>query len=157
VALIKRYSKSKKPEVKVGIRGDDKITEILKGKIDFIDNISNSSTGTVAMRAVVDNEKGLIFPGSFVSIELFLGEYDVLAVHPDQISQDQEGSYVYVINADNEVHAVHIKPLFGNNDLMLVGDSLKPGDRVVVGVISGLTEGSKVAPTEVPNPVKVKK
>ena len=157
VALIKRYSKSKKPEVKVGIRGDDKITEILKGKIDFIDNISNSSTGTVAMRAVVDNEKGLIFPGSFVSIELFLGEYDVLAVHPDQISQDQEGSYVYVVNADNEVHAVHIKPLFGNNDLMLVGDSLKPGDRVVVGVISGLTEGSKVAPTEVPNPVKVKK
>ena len=157
VALIKRYGKSKKPEVKVGIRGDDKVTETLKGKIDFIDNISNSSTGTVAMRAVVDNEKGFIFPGSFVEIELFLGEYDVLAVHPDQVSQDQEGSYVYVVNADNEVHAVHIKPFFGNNDLMLIGEPLKAGERVVVGIISGLTEGTKVTPAEVPNPVKVKK
>ena len=157
VALIKRYGKSKRPEVKVGIRGDDKITEILKGKIDFIDNISNSSTGTVAMRAVVDNKKGLIFPGSFVSIELFLGEYEVLAVHPDQISQDQEGSYVYVVNAENKVHTVHVKPLFGNNDLMLIGKALKVGDRVVVGIISGLREGSNVIPTEVPNPVNVKK
>ena len=157
VALIKRYGKSKKPEVKVSVRGDDKITGVLNGQIDFIDNISNSSTGTVAMRAVVNNEKGLVFPGSFVSIDLFLGEYDVLAVHPDQISQDQEGSYVYVVNAQNEVHTVHIKPLFGNNDLMLVGDSLKPGDRVIVGIVSGLAEGSKVVPVEVPNPVKVKK
>ncbi len=157
VALIKRYGKEEKPEVKVSIRGDEKITETLKGRIDFIDNISNSSTGTVAMRAVVENKKGLIFPGSFVEIELFLGEYKVLAVHPDQVSQDQEGSYVYVVNAENEVHSVHVEPFFTNNDLMLVGKSLKAGDRVIVGVISGLSEGSKVTPTEVPNPVKVKK
>ncbi len=157
VALIKRYGKTEKPEVKVGIRGDKEITETLKGRIDFIDNISNSSTGTVAMRAVVDNAKGLIFPGSFVEIELFLGEYEVLAVHPDQVSQDQQGRYVYVVNEKNEVHAVHVEPFFSNNDLMLIGQSLKAGDRVVVGVISGLTEGTRVTPVEVPNPVKVKK
>lgn len=156
VALIKRYSKEKQPKVKVSIRGDEKITEILRGKIDFIDNISNSSTGTVAMRAVVENDKGLIFPGSFVEVELFLGEYNVLAVHPDQISQDQEGGYVSVVNTNNEVHAVHVKPLFSNNDLVLVGESLKEGDKVIVGIISGLTEGAKVTPTEVANPVKVK-
>ncbi|OQX49620.1 MAG: hypothetical protein B5M46_04670, partial [Epsilonproteobacteria bacterium 4484_20] len=135
----------------------ENITETLKGRIDFIDNISSSSTGTVAMRAVVDNAKGLIFPGSFVEIELFLGEYEVLAVHPDQVSQDQLGRYVYVVNEKNEVHAVHVEPFFSNNDLMLIGQSLKAGDRVVVGVISGLTEGTRVTPVEVPNPVKVKK
>ena len=157
VALIKRYGKEKKPAVKVGVRGDEHITERLKGKIDFIDNISNSSTGTVAMRAVVENRKGLIFPGSFVEIELFLGEYHVLAIHPDQVSQDQEGSYVYVVNAKNEVHTVHVEPFFTNNDLMLVGKSLHAGDRVIVGTVSGLAEGEKVKPQEVPNPVKVKK
>jgi len=156
VALIKRYSKEKYPEVKVSIRGNEKITETLNGKIDFIDNISNSSTGTVAMRAVVENEKGYIFPGSFVEIELFLGEYTVLAVHPDQVSQDQQGRYVSVVNSNNEVHAVHVTPLFSNNDLVLVGESLKEGDRVIVGTIAGLTEGMKVTATEVGNPVKVK-
>jgi hypothetical protein len=55
------------------------------------------------------------------------------------------------------VHAVHVKPFFSNNDLMLVGKSLHEGDRVIVGTISGLTEGMKVTPEEVPNPVKVKK
>jgi len=157
VALIKRYGKEERPEVEVSVRGNEEITETLKGRIDFIDNISNSSTGTVAMRAVVENGKGLIFPGSFVEVKLFLGEYNVLAVHPDQVSQDQEGSYVYVVNANNEVHAVHVKPFFSNNDLMLVGKSLHEGDRVIVGTISGLTEGMKVTPEEVPSPVKVKK
>jgi RND family efflux transporter MFP subunit len=157
VALIKRYGKEEKPEVEVSVRGNEEITETLKGRIDFIDNISNSSTGTVAMRAVVENGKGLIFPGSFVEVKLFLGEYNVLAVHPDQVSQDQEGSYVYVVNDNNEVHAVHFKPFFSNNDLMLVGKSLHEGDRVIVGTISGLTEGMKVTPEEVPSPVNVKK
>jgi len=157
VALIKRYGKEKRPEVKVSIRGDEKITETLRGRIDFIDNLSNSNTGTVAMRAIVKNEKGLIFPGSFVEIELFLGEYEVLAVHPDQVSQDQEGSYVYTVDAENSIRIAHIKPLFTNNDLLLVGESLKAGDRVVVGTISSLTRGDKVKPVEVPNPVKVKK
>jgi len=155
VALIKRYSKKEKPEVKVSVRGGIEVTEVLKGKIDFIDNISNSSTGTVAMRAVVHNKKGLIFPGSFVEIELFLGEYRVLAIHPNQLSQDQAGSYVSVVNSKNEIEAVHIKPLFSNNSLILIGNSLKTGDRVVVGTISGLVEGTKVVPKEVSNPIKI--
>jgi len=157
VALIKRYAKKEKPEVKVSVRGDEKITETLSGNIDFIDNVSNSSTGTVAMRAVVKNEKGFIFPESFVAIELFLGEYKVVAIHPNQLSQDQEGSYVYVVNEKSEVHAVHVKTLFGNNDLILVDKALKEGDRVVVGTISGLHDGMKVKAKEVANPVKVKK
>ena len=51
---------------------------------------------------------------------------------------------------------VHFEPFFSNNDLVLIGDSLKEGDRVIVGTIAGLTEGIKVTPTEVANPVKVK-
>jgi len=156
VALIKHYSKKRYPDVKVSLRGDNNITKPLTGQIDFIDNVSSSSTGTVAMRAVVENSEGLVFPGSFVKIELFLGEYDVLAIHPDQISQDQLGQYVHLVDANNTVHIKHVKPIFSNNDLVLVGHSLKEGDRVVVGTFNGLGEGMKVTPKEVPNPVKVK-
>jgi len=156
VALIKRYSKKRYPDVKVSLRGDGNITQPLTGQIDFIDNVSSSSTGTVAMRAVVENSEGLVFPGSFVKIELFLGEYDVLAIHPDQISQDQLGQYVHLVDANNTVHITHLKPIFSNNDLVLIGQDLKAGDRVVVGTFNGLVEGMKVTPKEVPNPIKVK-
>ena len=155
VALIKKYGKAKYPKVKVHIRGDEKVTEPLYGKIDFIDNISNSSTGTVAMRAIVQNDKELIFPGTFVEIALYLGGYKALAVDPDQISHDQLGEYVYVVNAQNTITKKYIKSFFSNNELVLVGDSLKEGDRVVVGTVSGLAEGSKVTPTETTDPVKV--
>ncbi len=156
VALIKHYSKKRYPDVKVSLRGDGNITQPLTGQIDFIDNVSSSSTGTVAMRAVVENSEGLVFPGSFVKIALFLGEYDVLAVHPDQISQDQLGQYVHLVDANNTVHIKHIKPIFSNNNLVLIGQDLKAGDRVVVGTFNGLVEGMKVTPKEVPNPIKVK-
>ncbi|WP_294957532.1 efflux RND transporter periplasmic adaptor subunit [Sulfurovum sp.] len=155
VALIKKYGKAKYPKVKVHIRGDKKVTEPLYGKIDFIDNISNSSTGTVAMRAIVQNDKELIFPGTFVEIALYLGGYKALAVDPDQISHDQLGEYVYVVNAQNTITKKYIKSFFSNNELVLVGDSLKEGDRVVVGTVSGLAEGSKVTLTETTDPVKV--
>ena len=154
VALLKKYAQTQKPKVLVHQKDNAAVSEKLEGQIDFIDNISNASTGTVAMRAVVDNSKGLIFPGSFVEIDLFIGNYKVLAVHPDQISQDQLGRFVQLVDANDTIRIKHIKPIFSTNELVLVGDTLKEGDRVVVGVFSGLTEGSKVAPEEVPNPVK---
>jgi RND family efflux transporter MFP subunit len=154
VALIKQYSKEKMPHVKVYVQGST--MEALEGQIDFIDNVSNASTGTVAMRAVVDNTEGLVFPGSFVEVELFLGEYNVLAVHPDQISQDQLGEYVLLADANQTVRSVHVTPFFSNNDLVLVKDALKEGDRVLVDIVNGLAEGMKVTPVEVANPVKVK-
>jgi len=156
VALIKHYSKKRYPNVKVSLRGDGNITQPLRGQIDFIDNISSSSTGTVAMRAVVENTQGLVFPGSFVNIALFLGDYEVIAIHPDQISQDQLGQYVQVVDKNNTVHIKHVTPIFSNNDLALVGNRLKEGERVVVGTFNGLGEGMKVTPKEVANPIKVK-
>ncbi|MCF6207283.1 MAG: efflux RND transporter periplasmic adaptor subunit [Sulfurovum sp.] len=157
VALIRRFAKSDHLEVRVGIKGDTAQTAELKGKVDFIDNISDPSTGTVAMRAVVDNPQGLIYPGSFVEVALFLGDYKVLAVHPNQISLDQQGEYLYTLDANNTVHKSYIHPLFANNDLVVIDKGVKPGTRVLVEIPNALADGNKVTPIEVDNPIKTGK
>jgi RND family efflux transporter MFP subunit len=157
VVLIKKFSKNPLPKVKVVLNKDDFESVVLEGKVDFIDNMANSSTNTVSMRAVVSNPKGLVYPGSFVHIWLGLGEYSAIAITPNQISQDQEGEFVYIVDKNNSLIKRYIKPIFENSQLVFVDKSLKAGDRVVVGVFHSLVEGSKVKPIEVDNPIKMER
>lgn len=155
VVLIKKYKSEEKPKVKVFSRSSEHISIKLDGEIDFIDNVSNPSTGTVAMRAKIFNDKRLLVPGRFVQIKLFItDEIPVLAVHPDQISQNQQGQFVYVVNSENKIEIRQVKQAYSNNDLIIISEGLVEGDRVIVGTINTLANGMEVLPTEVPNPVK---
>ena len=154
-ALIKKFAKDPFPNVEVTLNADTFESVKLKGKVDFIDTKANASTSTVSFRAIVDNDEGLIYSGSFVHISLDLGKYEALALHPDQISQDQGGEFVYIVDDNNTLQKRYIKPSFANNDMVFASKSLKPNDRVVVGLFHSLIEGAKVNPQEVDNPVKV--
>lgn len=155
VVLIKKYKSEEKPKVKVFSRSSEHISIKLDGEIDFIDNVSNPSTGTVAMRAKIFNDKRLLVPGRFVQIKLFItDQIPILAVHPDQISQNQQGQFVYVVNLENKIEIRQVKQAYSNNDLIIISEGLVEGDRVIVGTINTLVNGMEVLPTEVPNPVK---
>ena len=157
VALINKYKSQENPQVKVKLRGNRKIDVELDGEIDFIDNVSNTSTGTVAMRAKIDNKNHLLYPGSFVSLKLFVSDkLPLLAVHPDQISQNQLGEYVYVVDNNNTLEIRQVKSSYANNDLVVISEGLNEGDKVVVGTINGLHNGLVVTPTEVPNPIQIR-
>lgn len=154
VAIIKKYRSEDKPKVKVLLKSHKRMNVEFEGEIDFIDNVSNTSTGTVAMRAKIFNEDRLLFPGTFVELKLFLSDkFTVLAVHPDQISQNQLGEFVYVVNAQNQIEARQIKPTYSNNDFVIIGEGLQENDKVVVGTVNTLRDGLKVSSTEVDNPI----
>lgn len=154
VSLIKKYKSEEKPKVKVVLKGRKGLDITFDGEIDFIDNVSNTSTGTVAMRAKIANKDLLLFPGTFVELKLFVTDkIPVIAIHPDQISQNQQGQYVYVVNKDNTVSKRQIKSNYANNDLVMISEGLKVGDRVLVGTVHALKEGLKVEATEVSNPI----
>lgn len=155
VVIINKFKSEEKPKVKVSLRSGRHSNFELEGQIDFVDSVSNASTGTVAMRAKVDNSEKLLFPGSFVQLKLFLSDkVSVLAVHPDQISQNQQGMFVYIVNNKNEIETRQIEQIYANNDLAIISKGLKEGDRVLVGTINTLRDGIKVSPSEVRNPIK---
>jgi len=155
VALINKYKSTDKPKVKVRLRSSKRMDVELEGEVDFIDNVSNTSTGTVAMRAKINNTEKLLFPGTFVELKLFVSDkIPVLAVHPDQISQNQQGEYVFIVNKNNEIETRQVKTNYSNNDLAIVSEGLVEGDRIVVGTINALHMGIKVSATEVDNPIK---
>lgn len=154
VALIKKYGSEDKPKVKVLLKSNERMKVEFEGEIDFIDNVSNASTGTVAMRAKIFNENRLLLPGVFVQLKLLLSDkFKVLAVHPDQVSQNQLGEFVYVVNAQNQIETRQIKPIYSNNDLVIIGEGLQENDKVVVGTVNALRNGLKVSFTEVDNPI----
>jgi len=152
VSLIKKYKSEENPKVKAIL--DSGNIEV-DGEIDFIDNVSNTSTGTVAMRAKIDNRDDLLFAGTFIKLKLFVTDkLPVIAVSPNQISQNQRGEYVFIVNKDNEIERREIKVSYSNNDLVIIKKGLEEGDRVLVGTISGLSDGTKVSVTEVTNPIR---
>ncbi|NOR55250.1 MAG: efflux RND transporter periplasmic adaptor subunit [Sulfurovum sp.] len=155
VAIIQQYKSQEYPKVKVFLKNSKKLKIELLGEIDFIDNISNSSTGTVPVRAKVANPKKAIFPGSFVEIEVLISnKLSILAIHPDQVYQNQQGEYIYIVNKENKIETKQIIPVFANNEMLILHYETHKGDRILVGNIRAVSSGMKVLPVEVDNPVK---
>ena len=156
VALMQKYKSEEKPKVKVFLKGSKKDKIELDGHIDFIDSISNDSTGTVPVRAKIHNPDRLIFPGSFVEIEVEISNnLPILAIHPNQIYQNQQGQYIYVVNSENKIEVDQIQPLFTNNDMVILPYEKFEGKRVLAETIRAISEGTKVNPVEVNNTVSV--
>ncbi|MBD3830684.1 MAG: hypothetical protein IE890_09365, partial [Arcobacter sp.] len=141
------------PTVKVKLENNDSIE--LKGNIDFIDNTTNQSTGTVLMRAIIENEDNIIFPGTFVEIKLFItDEIPVIAVHPNTLGQNQLGTFVYVVNAENKLETRQVEIQYSNEDIAIIKSGLNEGDNVVVSDITKLGNGMLVNATVVENKIK---
>ena len=155
IAVIQKYKSQANPKVKVYLRGGKKTKIMLEGKIEFVDSVSNASTGTVPVRAKVHNPDRVIFPGSFVIIDVLISEkMSVVAVDPDQVYQNQQGQYIYVVDDNNTVKVKQIDPVFSNNDMVILPKTFM-GERVVAETIRALAPGVKVSPVEINNTVTI--
>ncbi len=154
VSLIRKYSSEKNLRVLIQPENSNENLQ-LEGYIDFIDNTSNESTGTVAMRAKIENHKSILFPGTFVEIKLFVTDkLEVIALNPNTISHNQLGSYVLVVNENNKIETRQLEISFSNKTLSIVKNGLKDGDRVILSSITRLREGQEVQINEVSNNIK---
>ncbi|MGD8697999.1 MAG: efflux RND transporter periplasmic adaptor subunit [Gemmatimonadales bacterium] len=80
-----------------------------EGEIDFVDNTVDPATGTIQLRAIVQNSDGILFPGLFVRIRV-LGEIapDAILVDERAIATDLGGKYVLVVGEDNVVEQRYV-------------------------------------------------
>jgi membrane fusion protein, multidrug efflux system len=133
--------------VEVSLTGETKPSHT--GKVDFLDNRLDVSTGTLRSRAVIPNKDLSILPGQFGRVRLVASApYDALLVPDTAIATDQARKIVFVVKDDNTVEAkpVTLGPL--DEGLRVVREGLKPEDRVIVDGLQRARVGAKVTPHE---------
>lgn len=118
-----------------------------EGKLDYVSPTLNTSTGTLAVRGVVPNDKRVLLPGYFVRVRVpFDQEKSALLVPDTALGSDQGGRYLLVVNGDNvvEQRKVQIGPV--DNGLRVIESGLKPDDRVVIAGLLRVIPGQKIDP-----------
>jgi len=81
-----------------------------EGRIDFIGNTVDPSTGTIELRAVFENEDFGLFPGLFVRVRVMaVDERDALLVDERAIGTDLGGKYVYLVGDENIVERRYVR------------------------------------------------
>lgn len=118
-----------------------------EGHLDYVAPTLNSSTGTLAVRGLVPNDKRVLLPGYFFRVRVpFTQEKDALLVPDTALGSDQGGRYLLVVGADNivEQRKVQIGPV--DNGLRVIEGGLKPDDRVVIAGLLRVIPGQKIDP-----------
>lgn len=118
-----------------------------EGKLDYVSPTLNQSTGTLAVRGLVPNDKRVLLPGYFVRVRVpFDQEKSALLVPDTALGSDQGGRYLLVVNGDNvvEQRKVQIGPV--DNGLRVIEGGLKAEDRVVIAGLLRVIPGQKIDP-----------
>ena len=83
----------------------------IPGTLTFVDNIVDSTTGTIHLRGTFENRQNRLWPGLYVNILLTLSTQPNATVVPAQaVVSTQQGSYVYVVRANNTVEQRTVVP-----------------------------------------------
>ncbi|MDQ1092838.1 membrane fusion protein (multidrug efflux system) [Xanthomonas sacchari] len=118
----------------------------LPGTLEFADLDVEETTGAVTLRARFPNPDAQLLPGMYVRALVGQGvRQQALLVPQAAVDRTPRGEAVaWVVGADNVVRQREFTTLRAVGNRWLVGDGLKPGERVVVAGRQGLSDGAKV-------------
>lgn len=119
-----------------------------EGEIDYIDPNIDLSTGTIKIRAKLNNKDGKLRSGMYVNVKLpYRVDSTALLVPEEAIGSDQSGKYIYVVNDSNYVEMRHVKlgTLTDENKRVILSD-LKKEEWVLVSGLLRVRHGIKVNP-----------
>ena len=119
-----------------------------EGKIDFVDNAIDRSSGTIRGRAQFANADGRLTPGMFGRIQIATSApAEALLVPDSAIGTEQVRKFVYVLSAENVATPKYVT-LGQLVDGLRVVNGLKPDDTVVVNGLMRVRPGAKVTPEQ---------
>jgi len=133
------------PSIDVTLKLPDDEMYAQTGYLDFIDNVVDSTTGTVHVRARFSNPNKLLVPGLFVHALIGRSdETDALVIPEQALQEDQAGAFVMVVDSDNKVDIRRVKPGQSHNGWLTINDGLQDGEQVVVEGLQKIRPGMKV-------------
>ena len=135
--------------VQVGLDGETGFPH--NGRVDFVDNAVDPATGTIHLRAVLQNSDRRLVPGLMARVRLpGSADYAAILVPDAAVATDQDRRYVLVVGADGMVEYRSVELGAVSEGLRVVRSGLKVGERVIVGGLARARPGSKVTPQETP-------
>jgi multidrug efflux system membrane fusion protein len=115
------------------------------GKLVFVENAVDTTTGTIRLRALFENSNNALWPGLYVNTVITLAEESNATVIPSQaITAGQQGSLVYVVQADGTVAPRAVVSSRSVGGQAVIDKGLKPGETVVTDGQVRLVPGAKV-------------
>jgi multidrug efflux system membrane fusion protein len=117
----------------------------VEGKLVFIDNTVTAQTGTVLLKTRVVNKDEILWPGQFINVRIILKiEPEAVVVPEAAVQPGQDGSFVYLIDADSkvQVHPVKISRQIGGD--VVIASGVKPGAQIITEIPQALQPGITV-------------
>lgn len=121
----------------------------VEGKVAFIDNAVDTTTGTIRLRAEFANREHLLWPGQLITISLTLGHDLNAVVLPDHAVQNgPDGTYVFVVKSDNHAEQRNVTVKRNVEGKAVIGQGLAAGETVVLDGQSRVENGMPLKVTE---------
>src|SRR5438094_5577882 len=140
--LIKKHMAAGDVSVESYLQGDNTAE---KGKLSFIENMVDSATGTIRLKALFDNPGTRLWPGQFVRAAIRLNaSADSIVVPVTAVQTGQDGKFVYVVKPDMTVES---RPVVAGRSIerdVVIEKGLSGGESVVTTGQLRLVPGSRV-------------
>ncbi len=118
--------------------------ENFNGKVNFIDSVVNTATGSVLAKASFDNSEGKILPGAFGHIKMSgFVQKNAFNIPQVALQQSATNSYVLVVK-DGKVSQKNLKTGYQTKNMVAVTEGLEDGDKIIVNNFLKIGVGAPV-------------
>jgi multidrug efflux system membrane fusion protein len=131
------------------------------GTLALINNVVDTTSGTIRLKAVFDNKDHVLWPGQSVSTRLLVDTLkDATVIPDDAIQHGTDGLYAFSVNQDNQAELRKIQVSKSIDGRSVVDSGLSPGQQVITAgqykVQPGSVVSTAVASSDAAQPSKVK-
>ena len=140
--IQQQLRKGKKLPVDAFDRGGN--TKLASGTLLTLDNVIDTTTGTLKLKAIFDNKDNALFANQFVNVKLLVDTQRNMTLIPSPaIQRNAQGAFVYVIKSDQTASMRNITPGTTDGSVTAV-QGLEPQEVVAVNGFDKLQDGAKV-------------
>jgi len=119
-------------------------TKLASGTLLTLDNVIDTTTGTLKLKAIFDNKDNALFANQFVNVKLLVDtQRNVTLIPAPAIQRSAQGAFVYVIKTDQTASVRTITPGTTDGSVTAV-EGVQPQEVVATNGFDKLQDGSKV-------------
>lgn len=143
--VMKRIQTGERIPVEALDRDQNQKNRLGSGILLTVDNQIDTTTGTVRLKAQLNNDDSKLFPNQFVNVRMLIDvRRDVTTVPSAALQRGARGLFVYVVKEDRTVTLRDVKTGPTEADSTVIESGIEPGELVVVDGMDRLREGARV-------------